>query len=1062
MRYLCLVLAAGFLLAAAVPVLAAPQAICVRWQASEGRAHPTYSGKEITLKGVARGGATEFRWDYGDGGSTAWAPITDSYNLGVKHAYTDLVGTEFTATLHVKDAEQEATDTYPVKIYLSADLAVPEELDVRRDVSIDEGLWYLHTHLVRGSYGGGAPGYGQPYGNWLDVAYGSHMAATGASLNSFHVNGHKLIGDYDGDPYVETVRRATNYVLVNTYSYAISQQPAGNPDTNGNGIGLGYLYDSSQVYVGGICTTALASSGSPNYTAPVGANNVYGRTILDIVQDMVDFFAWGQNDPSSGMYRGGWRYYANLGSSDMSATQWPPQAMMIAREEMGTMIPAFVGTELVLYLDAMQSTHLDNDNGNFGYTGVDQFVNIKKTAAGIICHEFLGTPWTDPRVQKALGFIYRHWNDNGGCWDYTELHGNSYELYGVMMAFRAPNPDVMQVPGYDYNTGNQTGNSFNWYYTPAGQANQGLATYLVGSQQADGGWDDTVGCDPVYDAFCTGWRILTLSGAIDTTPEPSSAVIGLHNLQWGIPYMIDESQTVLGQPQGTSPRDNRGLAISPDGRYLYAGYNNGPEVRKLDLTQIGYTAMTIARTTVSRGKAIAVDDEGRVYLAEGGAIKIMDANLAGVHYTITGAGVVTKCEGVAVTRESGKLVLYDTERGVPNTLTRWELTESGGQVTNAVRAGLDGDGVITITGASDMRGCAVDWLGRIWIADPLATTGTGKVFRVNNDGTGLVSVDVGNPYAISFNGKEVVVTGGYQRLVTVLNSDLSGSPWTFTVPWTDLELDPDGQGNVGMLSGIAFAPNGGGFYLTNEGGQTANEKSTYGTVDGNSGWQAGKFYTDLYNDDNDPILYATFGSISEAKLLPNDTPVTVSAAIVSAAWTDVFYIEADDRSSGIRVEKAAHGLTDDNVRADVAGILKTNSDGERYIHASTADPAGSGSVEPLGMVNQSLGGGDLLDPITGIGQLGVKDGKGVNNIGLLVQIWGRVTEIESVVPPALPTWFKIDDGSGVNVKCVVPDDVTIDPDWDYVVVTGASSCEKTGDDLYRLIRVREDSDITPY
>ena len=80
MRYLYLVLAAGFLLAAAVPVLAAPQAICVRWQASEGRAHATYSGALITLKGVARGGATEFRWDFGDGGSTDWATITDLYN----------------------------------------------------------------------------------------------------------------------------------------------------------------------------------------------------------------------------------------------------------------------------------------------------------------------------------------------------------------------------------------------------------------------------------------------------------------------------------------------------------------------------------------------------------------------------------------------------------------------------------------------------------------------------------------------------------------------------------------------------------------------------------------------------------------------------------------------------------------------------------------------------------------------------------------------------------------------------------------------------------------------
>ncbi|MCX6345346.1 MAG: hypothetical protein NT018_09785 [Armatimonadetes bacterium] len=518
MRHLCLVLAAGFLLAAAAPVLAAPQAICVRWQAIEGRAHATYSGAQITLKGVARGGATEFRWDFGDGTSTAWVPIAASYNLGVKHAYTGDVGTEFTATLHVKDAVQEATDIYPIKIYLSADLSVPAELDVRRDVAIDEALWYLHTCLLRGNYGSGAPGYSQPYGNWVDTMFGSNMAATGTCVDAFQVNGHKLIGDYDGDPYVETVRRATNYLLVNTYTYSISPQQAGNPDTNGNGIGLGYLYDSSQVYVGGICTTALASSGSPNYTAPVGGNYVYGRPIKDIVQDMVDFFAWGQNDPGSGMYRGGWRYYANLGSSDMSATQWPPQAMKIARDEMGTTIPAFVSTELVFFLDAMQSNHMDNDNGNFGYTGVDQYVNIKKTAAGIICHEFLGTPWTDPRVQKALGFIYRHWNDNGPGWDYTELHGNSYELYVVMKAFRSPDPDVMLVPEYNYVGGYQTGNSFNWYYTPAGQANQGLATYIVGTQLADGSWNDTAGYDAVREAFCTGWRILALSSTIDTTP----------------------------------------------------------------------------------------------------------------------------------------------------------------------------------------------------------------------------------------------------------------------------------------------------------------------------------------------------------------------------------------------------------------------------------------------------------------------------------------------------------------------------------------------------------------
>jgi len=67
-----------------------------------------------------------------------------------------------------------------------------------------------------------------------------------------------------------------------------------------------------------------------------------------------------------------------------------------------------------------------------------------------------------------------------------------------------------------------------------------------------------------------------------------------------------------------------------------------------------------------------------------------------------------------------------------------------------------------------------------------------------------------------------------------------------------------------------------------------------------------------------------------------------------------------------------------------------------------------------------------------------------------------------VTEPALPTWFKIDDGSGLNVKCVVPSGVTINQGWTYVGVTGISSCEKAGSNLYRLIRVRTQDDIRAY
>ena len=83
----------------------------------------------------------------------------------------------------------------------------------------------------------------------------------------------------------------------------------------------------------------------------------------------------------------------------------------------------------------------------------------------------------------------------------------------------------------------------------------------------------------------------------------------------------------------------------------------------------------------------------------------------------------------------------------------------------------------------------------------------------------------------------------------------------------------------------------------------------------------------------------------------------------------------------------------------------------------------------------------------------------MNNMGLLVRTWGRIVERDSNSPMA---WFKIDDGSGVNAKCVVPSGVIVDPNWACVRVTGISSCENVGGGLHRLLRVRVQGDITPY
>jgi len=191
-------------------------------------------------------------------------------------------------------------------------------------------------------------------------------------------------------------------------------------------------------------------------------------------------------------------------------------------------------------------------------------------------------------------------------------------------------------------------------------------------------------------------------------------------------------------------------------------------------------------------------------------------------------------------------------------------------------------------------------------------------------------------------------------------------------------------------------------------------------------------------------------SIRDVKKAADGAVISGSGAIVSGIFSNAFYIEADDRSSGIRVEKLFHGAAE-NTRATISGKLKTLPSGERCIAANTVSCSASGSVGPLAMTNRNLGGGDLrYNLLTGAGQQGVTGGFGLNNIGLLVTVWGRVVSEQ-------PSFFVLDDGSAVEVKVMWPD-YAADPE-DYVIVTGISSCEKVGGVVKRVVRPRRLEDI---
>lgn len=184
--------------------------------------------------------------------------------------------------------------------------------------------------------------------------------------------------------------------------------------------------------------------------------------------------------------------------------------------------------------------------------------------------------------------------------------------------------------------------------------------------------------------------------------------------------------------------------------------------------------------------------------------------------------------------------------------------------------------------------------------------------------------------------------------------------------------------------------------------------------------------------------YCRYHLLGEVKGLPDGTSVSVRSVAIGA-WDSLFYVEAEDRSSGIRVAKEAHGVSEGDM-VIVAGTVATE-DGETRINATDISIVSSGDElpRPLGTRQRSF-----YD--------------GLNNIGLLIKTWGRVTDIG-------PDYLYIDDGSklsdgtgsiGIRVIC---DPAGYSP-GDFLAVTGISSCFRMPtEDIARRILTRSPADV---
>jgi hypothetical protein len=180
-----------------------------------------------------------------------------------------------------------------------------------------------------------------------------------------------------------------------------------------------------------------------------------------------------------------------------------------------------------------------------------------------------------------------------------------------------------------------------------------------------------------------------------------------------------------------------------------------------------------------------------------------------------------------------------------------------------------------------------------------------------------------------------------------------------------------------------------------------------------------------------------FPSISQVKLNAGvGMPVGVRGVYTTSSGADapgVVYAQQLDRTCGIRLD-AADSVTKGS-KVEIAGLVQPNANNElELFNSEIALEGGSTNVRPIGVTGRTLGGGTF-----GL-QQGVTGGSGLNNVGLYVQTWGKVTHSTS-------GYFVIDDGSGlfdpsgyagIGVRC---GSITAPGTGGYVKVRGVCSYE---------------------
>jgi len=279
----------------------------------------------------------------------------------------------------------------------------------------------------------------------------------------------------DEDPFDEAYEYHTELMLGLEYIF-------GQVQTDSNGVFFANTWGSHQTYNTGIAMMAIATTQAPDQEVLNGS--LTGWTHQEVVQGCVDWFANTQNAD------GGWRYSPPDTASDNSNTGYAVLGLRYA-EEFGCTIPDTIKPGLNLWIDAIQDpVNGDADDGGSWYTKTSTWVNLLKTGNLLFEMAFVGNDVSVQRVQDALDYILRHWDDPN--WDPGwqgpdpwNVHPEYQTMYCLMKGFAALG--IRMIDGRD------------WY--------EEFTDAIVATQQPDGRWPAALWTN---DLLATQWALLVL------------------------------------------------------------------------------------------------------------------------------------------------------------------------------------------------------------------------------------------------------------------------------------------------------------------------------------------------------------------------------------------------------------------------------------------------------------------------------------------------------------------------------------------------------------------------